>query len=183
MVKETYTSEKIACYHCGDDCQNDHIHREEKIFCCEGCKMVYEILNENSMCEYYDLEKNPGITQKVKVREGKFAILDDENVQGKLIHFNEGTNSHTQFYLPQMHCASCVWLLENLNKLDKGVIKSQVNFLKKNITVIFDNTKTSLRKIAEVLTRIGYEPHISLQDVSGKKATSYNRSEIIKIGV
>ncbi|MDP2387446.1 MAG: heavy metal translocating P-type ATPase metal-binding domain-containing protein [Bacteroidota bacterium] len=183
MVKETYTSEKISCYHCGDECQDKHIHREEKVFCCEGCKMVYEILNENSMCEYYDLEKNPGITQKVKVREGKFAILDDENVQGKLIHFNEGTNSHTQFYLPQMHCASCVWLLENLNKLDKGVIKSQVNFLKKNITVIFDNTKTSLRKIAEVLTRIGYEPHISLQDVSKKKITTYNRSEIIKIGV
>jgi len=173
----------MACFHCGDVCTTATIKSAEKTFCCEGCKMVYEILNENSLCEYYDLDKNPGITQKFKVREGKFAVLDDDNVKKGFISFSEGTTCHTQLYLPQMHCSSCVWLLENLGRLEKGIVKSQVNFLKKTVSVVFDSEKTSLRKVAELLTRIGYEPHISLSNVSKKPKTKHNRIAIIKIGL
>lgn len=56
----------------------------------------------------------------------------------------------------------------SLGRLDKGILKSQVNFLKKTVSVVFDSEKTSLRKVAELLTRIGYEPHISLSNVSKK---------------
>lgn len=145
--------------------------------------MVYEILNQNDMCEYYDIEKNPGLSQKIKVREGKFAFLDDEGIQAKLISFRDEEQCHVVFYLPQMHCGSCIWLLENLHKLNKDIIKSQVNFLKKEITVVYQHKKISLRKIAELLTSIGYEPHISLNDVNNKKIKKYDRARIYKIGI
>ena len=40
--------------------------------------MVYEILNKNNLCDYYDLNENPGISQKTEIRKGKFDYLDDE---------------------------------------------------------------------------------------------------------
>lgn len=183
MIHEPIIHKKITCFHCGDDCQDNTIHLAEKTFCCEGCKMVYEIINQNGLCEYYDIDKNPGITQKVKVREGKFAFLDDQTIQDKLIHFTDGRQNHVTFYLPQMHCSSCIWLLEHLGKIQKGVIRSQVNFLKKEVTVVYEQEQVSLRKIAEILTAIGYEPYISLNDVSTKKIKKHNRSRIFKIGV
>ena len=131
MHSETKITEHLTCYHCGEDCADDDIHIQDKHFCCTGCKTVYEILNQNNLCEYYDITKNPGIAQKTKIREGKFAFLDDKSVEAKLVHFSDEKQKHIVFYLPQMHCSSCIWLLEHLNKLEPGIVKSQVNFLKK----------------------------------------------------
>lgn len=171
------------CYHCGEDCDSGDIHIEEKKFCCQGCKMVYEIINQNGLCEYYDIEKAPGISQKMPVREGKFAFLDNAEIAGKLIHFKEGNKAHIPFYLPQMHCSSCIWLLEHLNSLNRGVLSSVVNFLKREVTVIFNTDQISLKKLAELLTRVGYEPHISMKDMDNKNLKKYDRKRIYKIGV
>ncbi|HRB19312.1 MAG TPA: heavy metal translocating P-type ATPase metal-binding domain-containing protein [Chitinophagales bacterium] len=107
-------SENIStsCYHCGENCTNDRIKLKDKLFCCDGCKLVYEILNENELCTYYDLNENPGLTQKIKIRENKFSFLDDVSTVQKLIQFTDGKQTHVTFYLPQMHCSSCLWLLE-----------------------------------------------------------------------
>ena len=183
MKSPTETHTKTSCYHCGEDCKEEHIEAHEKHFCCQGCKMVFEILNQNGLCEYYDIDKNPGISQKIKVREGKFAFLDNKEIIDKLVHFAEGTQKHICFYLPQMHCSSCIWLLEQLPKLNKGVVKSTVNFLKKEITVVFEEDNISVRKLAELLTSLGYEPHVSLHDMDSSKVKKYDRSKIYKIGV
>ena len=175
--------EKISCYHCGEDCADDAIIIQDKHFCCTGCKTVYEILNQNNLCQYYDIAQAPGITQRTKIREGKFAFLDDKTVEAKLVHFSDEKQKHVLFYLPQMHCSSCIWLLEHLNKLNPGIIKSQVNFLKKEVSIVYNIDTVSLRKVAELLTTIGYEPHISLHDIADKKIRKYDKKRIYKIGI
>ncbi len=183
MIKNTLIDEATSCYHCGEDCADDSVHIQDKNFCCEGCKMVYEILNQNNLCEYYDISEKPGIHQKIKVREGKFSFLEHKEIAAKLIHFSDGNQKHVRFYLPQMHCSSCIWLLEHLPKMSGGIIKSQVNFLKKEITVTFNSELISLKKLAELLTSIGYEPHISMADMDNSKTKKYDRSRIYKIGI
>jgi Cu+-exporting ATPase len=174
---------KTECFHCGESCADTQIISRDKIFCCDGCKMVYEIINQNGLCEYYDITKTPGLTQKTKIRAGKFAFLDDQTVQQKLIHFSDGSFQQITFYLPQMHCSSCIWILEHLVKLNLGISKSQVNFLKKEVTVLYNSEQISLRKVAELLTNFGYEPHISLNDLKSSSIKKYDRSKILKIGV
>lgn len=177
-------NEKLTtCYHCGETCTEDQILINEKHFCCQGCKTVYEILNKVELCDYYTISQNPGSSQKTKIRKDKFAFLDDEQLQLKLTHFKDAEQSHITFYLPQMHCSSCIWLLEHLNKLDKNIINSQVNFLKKEVSVVFDHKKTSLRKVAELLTSIGYEPHLSLNNIVNSKTKKHDKSRIYKIGI
>ena len=51
---------KKSCYHCGNDCESDKIEFNALLFCCNGCKTVYEILNANDLTCYYDLETAPG---------------------------------------------------------------------------------------------------------------------------
>lgn len=145
--------------------------------------MVYEILSQKDLCHYYELSENPGITRKIKVREGKFAFLDDPKLAGQLVQFSNGRQKRITFYLPQMHCSSCIWLLEQLPKIHKGIISAQVNFLRKELSVVFNTDQITLRKLAETLTEVGYEPHISLNDISGKKAPRYNRARLYKLGI
>ncbi|MFN8265707.1 MAG: heavy metal translocating P-type ATPase metal-binding domain-containing protein [Chitinophagaceae bacterium] len=176
------TPVKTKCYHCGEPCNTD-IRDGEKIFCCEGCKFVFQLLDENGLCNYYDLSKQPGIKVKGKYRGDQFAYLDHEEAQRQLIRFTDGKQSRVQFHLPQMHCASCVWLLENLNRIEPGILQSKTNFQQKEIDIIFEPQKISLRKIVELLAFVGYEPYISLGDAGGKKQKRINRTQLFKIGV
>ena len=182
-MSSSTVKEKTNCYHCGEECSETSILSQQKQFCCEGCKMVYEIINQNNLCEYYDITTKPGVNQKLKVREGKFAFLDDKEVVEKLVHFSDGQQKHVTFYLPQMHCNSCIWLLEHLPKLNAGVIQSKVNFLAKEVTIVFNTQQVSLRVVAELLTTIGYEPHISLNDFSNNKVKKYDKTRLYKIGI
>lgn len=171
---------KIQCDHCGENCPDNSITLSDKLFCCQGCKLVYEILNGNDLCEYYSLNDKPGIAQRTPVRKDKFAFLDDEKIQQQLIRFRDDSQTHVTFYIPYIHCSSCLWLLENLHRLDPGVQKVTVNFTRKEAQVVFG--KTTLKKVVETLTSIGYEPYISLQDLNRKKPR-VQRDLIYRVGV
>lgn len=181
-MKQTQLKEAVTCYHCGEECTSKPIITDEKPFCCEGCKMVYQILNKNGLCDYYTISENPGINQRIKVRENKFAFLDDAKIAASLITFKNNKETHTTFYLPQVHCSSCLWLIENLHRLNGGIISSKVNFAKKEVDIVFNHTEISLRQIAELLTSVGYEPYISFNNLNGKKP-SVDKSKIYKLGV
>ena len=164
----TVTKNIIKCTHCGEECEQAPIKIEDKNFCCQGCKTVYQLLNNTGLCDYYSLNENPGINQRVQVRKDKFAFLDDEAIRQKLISFCDEQQTHVSFYLPHIHCSSCLYLLENLHKLNENIISSQVNFGAKEVSIVF-GPGTSLRKVAEILSAIGYEPYISLNALGGKK--------------
>ena len=180
-MEKSNTTENV-CYHCGDPCNADLIQSEDKSFCCQGCLLVYELLAGNNLCTYYDLNKTPGKAIKIPVRKDKFSYLDDEDIEKQLLSFSDATQKHVTLHLPSMHCSSCLYLLENLSKLAKGVIRSEVNFPRKDIDIVFDPKQISLRRIAEVLTGIGYEPYISLNDLGGKKP-GFSKHLIYKVGI
>ncbi len=179
----TLSPVKTKCEHCGQECNQEAVRSGEKYFCCEGCKSVYQILNDNGLCDYYRLNENPGVSRRVKVRPDKFAYLEDEQVSKALIHFRNDTQTHVTFYLPQIHCSSCLWLLEHISVLNSGILSSEVNFPQKEISLIFNHNKTTLRNVAETLTEIGYEPYISLLNLQAEKRKTYDKSRIYKLGV
>ncbi len=173
---------KVQCYHCGEDCDEKTIIAHDKHFCCDGCKMVFEILNKTGMCDYYTISDNPGTNQRIKIRDDKFAFLDDQKIKNALLSFTNDTETHVNFYLPQMHCSSCLWLLENLHRLNEHVIGSKVNFERKEADIVFDHRHVSMREVAELLASIGYEPYISFKDLKQQRPT-LNMSKIYKLGV
>ena len=144
--------------------------------------MVYEIINDNGLCRYYNLNASPGITQKAPARHDKFAFLDDEKIAVKLISFKDENQTHITFYLPQMHCSSCLYLLENLHRLHTGVVSAKVNFTRKEADIILENKKASLRAVAELLTAVGYEPYISLNDLKEARP-AMDSTQIIRLGI
>ncbi len=171
MSRETKAA--ATCYHCGEECPDDSYTINEKLFCCSGCRNVYQLLNENQLDEYYCLNKTPGQTIQRNFEE-KFRFLDEPELAGQLIHFRNGQQSRVTLYLPQIHCSSCLWLLENLQRLDEGIIYSNVNFTTKEISVAFDHNKITFRSLAELLAAIGYEPHISLSGAEAQKERNYS---------
>ncbi|MCK5638157.1 MAG: heavy metal translocating P-type ATPase metal-binding domain-containing protein, partial [Flavobacteriaceae bacterium] len=171
---------KNPCFHCGTECNSDRIIFDDKPFCCNGCKTVYEILNQNELSCYYDLEQTPGtIPKEIK---GKYNFLDNEEIANKIIEFNDGDTCVVNFNIPSIHCSSCIWVLENLTKLNSGVKTSIVNFPKKEVRITYKSSQISLREVAELITSIAYEPYISLDDADNSES-KINRKLIYQVAV
>ncbi|WP_345235919.1 heavy metal translocating P-type ATPase [Hymenobacter saemangeumensis] len=165
------TTPLLACSHCGDTCPDEPIRLPAEPalhFCCQGCKAVYELLAASNLCTYYRLDEKPG--QKVKEVElpGRFDYLDSEAVQGQLLAFRSPTLARLTFSIPQMHCASCIWLLENLFKLNPGISSSRVNFLRREVAVSYQPAVTSLKEVVKLLAAVGYEPRITLAELGAQ---------------
>src|SRR5690606_33533329 len=109
--------------------------------------------------------------------------LEEASIATKLLDYQDEQISSVSFYIPAIHCSSCIWLLEHLHKVHPGVIHSRVDFLKKQASISFKNQQINLRELAELLVNIGYEPLISLQDVVKEKKNTVNRKLIQKIAV
>jgi len=172
------------CYHCGESCEHEEIAYDEKAFCCQGCKLVYEVLSQNDLCEYYQLESNPGKSQKDNsILKNRFDYLDDAEVKQKLLDFKDEKESHITFYIPLIHCASCIWLLENLFQINKSIFASRVDFVKKKVQVKFIHDQISLKEVVNLLSTLGYEPKINLSDLDQKTKSSIDRKTLTKLGV
>ena len=185
MVMNYILKEKVnqinICYHCGEKYQEEIIHYENKEFCCSGCQKVYQLLNENSLGDYYECDINPGISPSNQ----NFEYLNQSAFRDRLILFTNNELSKVNFILPAIHCRSCLYLLENLQKLHEGIIKTQLNFGKKELTIWFREDALSLGHLANLLAKIGYEPLISNQEDNNDKRNTYSQETqfLIKLGI
>ena len=170
-----------SCFHCGLEInKTDLIVFDSKDFCCRGCQTVYEIFSSNDMGCYYDFENSPGASP-LDI-DGKYDFLDNEKILEKLLEFHEESTAVVSLTIPHIHCSSCIWILENLQRLESGIRTSMVNFNEKTVRITFHSDVVSLKNIVNLLSSIGYEPYISLENYeTGIKKE--DRSLTYKLGV
>lgn len=165
---ELLQAEDLICHHCGDPCDAS-IQSDDHHFCCYGCKAVHELLDQSKLNHFYSETsvQNKSISE-VKA-ERKYAFLDNEDIQQQLLRFKSEEVSVIKFFLPGIHCSSCIYLLEHLPKLEKAVIRSEVNFVKREVIITFDHNQKSLKDLAVLLSQLGYPPGISLDSLDKTK--------------
>ncbi|MFY7991464.1 MAG: heavy metal translocating P-type ATPase [Fluviicola sp.] len=166
-----------SCYHCHDPFFETPIKYDNHAFCCQGCKNVYMLLSQHDLGAYYQQGEKIGVQPTKETVH--FDQLDAPEVRKKLIQFQEGSIVRVQLHLPQIHCASCIYLLEHLHKLDPGIRASFVNFPKRLATITFDESQTSLKAVATLLTKIGYRPDFSSDKA---KTPSVDKRLLIQLG-
>jgi Cu+-exporting ATPase len=171
-----------VCFHCGDTVKHEAVVADDKAFCCHGCKTVYESLLQNNLCASYRFDDAPGRTPSA-VSRPQFAWLEEPGIAARLKEFSDGTTASVTFFVPGMHCSSCVWLLEHLHRIDPGILQSRVDFMRKRITVRFTESATSLRKVVELLASLGYEPRLSLASGAGETEVRTDRSLYARVGI
>jgi P-type Cu+ transporter len=152
-----------------------------KPFCCVGCKSVFEILNDNNLCEYYSIEQRSGVSQKNSSTTA-FDFLDDKDVRRKILSFDSSELSKVTFSIPTIHCVSCIWLLENLRKLNNGILHAEVSFGKKVVSIDFDPRLVKLSDIGGLLSSLGYSPRINL-DSDRETESKTDRTLVFKLAV
>ncbi|MTI40442.1 heavy metal translocating P-type ATPase [Fulvivirga lutimaris] len=159
---ETLNKVEVAteCFHCHEPCRADAIEFDDKKFCCSGCKAVYELFSEGELAEFY---ANRSFDQ----HEEKYDFLNDPILSAPFVTFRSDDYIRLKLKLPAIHCSSCVYVLENLHKADRGIKSVTTNFVKKEADILIQPNQISLSKLCQLLDSIGYKPDLSLDASKG----------------
>jgi Cu+-exporting ATPase len=84
------------------------------------------------------------------------------------------------FFLPAIHCSSCIYLLENLQKINPLIIKSEANFTARTVEISVKK-EFKLSEVASLLESIGYKPELRKNTKEQKSA--YDKKLLYKLGV
>lgn len=143
-----------SCYHCGEACDKERIVHREKNYCCNGCLQARLLIDNSIQCSPDDENFNPQISNKRNWEE-----LDIPSIAKRFIIYEDNQVKHIRFTLSNIHCASCVFVLEHLHKLEPGILKTEVFFAEKSIRIVL-RKDLSLSTVAKQLALVGYAPDI-----------------------
>ena len=175
----------ISCAHCGLEVPSRRVREGEELqFCCDGCRQVYAVLNQLGMEGYYDLARAQGGGGRAASVSGRgFEDFDDPSIIERHGQELAGGCVRIRLYLEGVHCAACVWLVEELPRVVDGLRSARLNMATAVAEVEWAPAEVPLSGVARALDSIGYTPHlrgdVDLDDVRRAE----DRTLLIRIGV
>ena len=167
-----------SCFHCGDKIIGKNYGADGKEFCCNGCKSVYLLLSANDLGSFYTMGAQAG-TKPNESSEFKYAFLEVAEIQKKFINFEDDSSIRITLFLPQIHCSSCIYLLENIQRVEPRILSCQVNFAKRQASILFSK-ELKLSELAHILDKIGYAPNFGNRE---EQTAKQNNKYLYKLGV
>jgi len=182
-------TERVACSHCGLPVPASLLEPAAKDqFCCAGCRTVYSVIHSCRLDQYYDYLRRDreagGASAPAKITGKAYREFDDPTFQNLHAPPNPATSARTiDFYLENVHCAACVWLVEKIPALLPGIVESRLSLGKQLLQVTFLDRRVNLSAIARLLDSLGYPPHPARSTTARNIRTADDRRALIRIGV
>ncbi|MET0015164.1 MAG: heavy metal translocating P-type ATPase [Sedimenticola sp.] len=149
-----------ACFHCSLPIQpservSAEIEGESRDFCCIGCKSVCEAIYAAGLEGFY--QRTPEGTPLAPPPElpKELALYDLDEVQEEFVDI-AGEVRDIHLLVEGIHCAACVWLIENTLKATPGIVEARVNLSGRRLHVKWDNDRIKLSAIIQRMGQIGY---------------------------
>jgi P-type Cu2+ transporter len=130
--------------------------RRSSAFCCAGCEVVYGAIAAHGLDQFYALRETAA---PAHTTDHAYGELDDPAFHR--LHVRRGLDgqARTSFYLEDLRCGACVWLVESAPRCVAGIASIRVDLGRSRADVAWDPAVTSLAVIARYLDRIGHPPH------------------------
>ncbi len=149
-----------SCFHCSlpippADRVTAEIDGEPRSFCCNGCKSVCEAIYAAGLEGFY--RRTPEGTPLGPPPElpKQLALFDLDEVQEEFVQ-ELGETRDINLLVEGIHCAACVWLIENSLQAMPGVPEARVNLSGRRLHIKWDNSRQKLSNIIQHLGQIGY---------------------------
>jgi len=153
-------------------------------FCCAGCKLVYETLAGAGLGKYYDIvEEDAGDARQATVVSGRnYPEFDHQEFTDEHVTV-AGDLASAKFYLRGVHCAACVWLVEKLPRLLKGVVSVRLDLGRAIVELEWRPQQVELSAIASLLDSIGYPPLPLKDGEEQQRLRKEQRADLLRIAI
>ena len=160
----------FVCKHCAGHFEGEAvIDANGDEFCCNGCKNVYAYLKSQGFSEFYSKLKN-GEQNLAKPSSKHFDKQSASSMFSKLLRRDENSPfiCELEVLISGIHCPACIWLNEKALSNLEGVLELNISATTSKARVLFDERKTALEEILNLIIAIGYDPK-PFNEVNGAK--------------
>lgn len=150
----------FVCKHCAGHFETEAvIDANGNEFCCNGCKNVYAYLKSQGLSEFYSKLKK-GEQNLAKPSSKHFDKQSAGSMFSKLLHRDENSPfiCELEVLISGIHCPACIWLNEKALSNLEGVLELNISATTSKARVLFDERKTALEEILNLIIAIGYDP-------------------------
>lgn len=150
----------FVCKHCAGHFEAEAIiDANGNEFCCNGCKNVYAYLNSQGLSEFYSKLKK-GEQNLAKPSSKHFDKQSAGSMFSKLLRRDENSPfiCELEVLISGIHCPACIWLNEKALSNLEGVLELNISATTSKARVLFDERKTALEEILNLIIAIGYDP-------------------------
>ncbi len=138
------------CIHCGNDLGR-FWKQADGPFCCRGCKGVYEMIHQEDLCRFYDIKPDAHAPAPT-LRPESFGWLDR-----MLAERGETPGPlHLDLDIQGVHCAACIWLIEELFKRHEAGIQLRINPTLGKVELSWDPARGDLKEFLAEVEKFGY---------------------------
>jgi len=149
-----------SCYHCGlpVDVQGEFtvtIADNEREFCCHGCLTVCQTIYAAGLQSFYNKTPEGEKLAPPPAIPAELTSYDLDDVQADYLDTSQSQRT-MHLLVEGIHCAACVWLIENALSTLPGVLHAEVNLTAKRLHLRWDNAQIKLSQVLQKLAEIGY---------------------------
>jgi P-type Cu+ transporter len=178
MRKEQNSQQIVnSCFHCELECDGSSISYQNHLFCCNGCLQAHLLINQAIACTPVEAS----ISLKYNSKKD-WSELDLPLIRKEFVRFEDSEKTQIVFRLPQIHCSSCVYVLEHLNKLNENILKSEVNFSEKSFRATIQKS-FALSELAKILDLVGYAPSLTAELKEEDRDASHRKLRIRALAI
>ena len=160
----------FVCKHCAGHFEGEAVRDANgNEFCCNGCKNVYAYLKSQGFSEFYSKLKK-GEQNLAKPSSKHFDKQSASSMFSKLLRRDENSPfiCELEVLISGIHCPACIWLNEKALSNLEGVLELNISATTSKARVLFDERKTALEDILNLIIAIGYDPK-PFNEVKGAK--------------
>ena len=135
------------CQHCATS-----LAPADQDFCCPGCQAAHAVINACGLSDFYRLRGQSA----ERITTPSADVSAERDALAAVVVGRKDGLSEVRWHVVGMHCAACVWLLEQLPRIDHGVRCARVSIATGRLTVVFDPTHSSPAAQVRLLGSLGY---------------------------
>ncbi|MFW5425998.1 MAG: heavy metal translocating P-type ATPase [Methylophagaceae bacterium] len=150
----------ISCYHCGLPVEQEgsfaeEVADEKREFCCYGCQTVCKTIYNSGLQGFYQKTPEETVLTPPPKISAELSSYDLEDVQADYVDINSEIRT-IHLLVEGIHCAACVWLIENALSKQTGIITAEANLTVRRLRLTWNNNETALSTVLQTLGNIGY---------------------------
>ncbi len=176
-----------TCFHCGLGIPKGltltaRINETDQPVCCNGCKGVAETIAGTGLSNYYKF-RTQAADRPSDDRSSQFQAYDSPAIQRSFVTSETPDTATAHFIVKNIHCAACIWLIENTLSSLPGVCSANVQLENNQALIKWSPNQLKLSKIMARLNAIGYELLPYSPDAADAVRKAESRQAIFRLGV
>lgn len=173
------------CFHCtlpipATEKVDAQIGGQPHAFCCNGCRSVCEAIYNAGLEGFYQRTPEGGLLRPPPKPPRELGLYDLDEVQEEFVD-ELGETRDIHLLVDGIHCAACVWLIENSLLSMPGIADARVNLSGRKLHVRWANSRQKLSAIIGRLGQIGYTAVPYDPDTAEGRINRHNRDLLYRM--